>query len=77
MKKLIFLSLILILSIQSFSQTKFVAPNFGYVSKTTSYGAEVGLCYSDTWLSANYSYVPSAKEHYVGINLYNKNHFRS
>lgn len=72
MKKLVFLLLFATISICSFAQSKFVAPNFSYVSKTTSYGVEAGLCYSDIWLSANYSYTPSTKENYVGINLYNK-----
>ena len=72
MKKLLLIISILAITFSSKAQTKFVSPFASYSSKTMSYGAEAGLCFKNTWLSTSYTYTPSSKSHFAGINLYNR-----
>jgi len=71
MKKLILIALIA-LSINASAQSVFISPYVSYADKTNYYGLEAGLCFEKTWVSADYTYEPTGKEHYTSVNLYNK-----
>jgi hypothetical protein len=71
MKKLILIILI-VLSINASSQSTYISPYANYSNKVIYYGIEVGLSWSKVWISTDYSYTPIKKQHFIGVNLYNK-----
>lgn len=66
------LLVLIVLSINASSQSWYISPYASYSSKVDYYGSEIGLSWSKTWVSVDYSYAPTEKQSFVGVNLYNK-----
>jgi hypothetical protein len=80
MKKLFLMAMaaIMLFSVSSGQVTSkqnpdiFVSPGVSYSAGAVYYNGEIGIAYPKLWLSAGYTYAPIAKQHTVGINMYNK-----
>jgi len=76
MKKLFLMAMAVIMLFSvSTAQTNpdvFVSPGVSYSVGAVYYNGEIGVAYPKLWLSTSYTYAPLAKEHTVGLNMYNK-----
>lgn len=69
MKKLLTV-LLLIVTVNSFSQNFYVSGGAGLSDKEESYSAEAGVYTNKTWYGVGYDYTPEFKEHFVSLKFY-------